>query len=235
MSPLATPSPIITQHAHDEQSRFACRFCGATVWRTFVDLGLSPLCEKFVHADRRDQMEAFYPLHAHVCDECWLVQLREYVSPVAIFSDYAYFSSYSDSWLAHVRRYCEDMIRRFGLTATSQVVEVASNDGYLLQNFVSCGIPALGVEPAANVAKAAIAKGVPTRVKFFGRQTARELVADGYQAQLLLGNNVLAHVPELNDFVAGLAIVLACARCAHNGISAPRKARNRKPVRYDLP
>ena len=186
-----------------------CLFCGSPLTHTFVDLGKSPLCESYLSADQLDHMEPFYPLHVYVCAECYLVQLKEYVSGEDIFTEYAYFSSYSDSWLAHAKRYTEQMIAQLGLTQQSQVIEVASNDGYLLQYFVQKGIPALGIEPAANVAKVAIAKGVPTDVKFFGRATARELVAAGKQADLLLGNNVLAQVPDLNDFVAGLKIALA--------------------------
>jgi len=186
-----------------------CLFCGTPLTHTFVDLGKSPLCESYLSAEQLDQMEPFYPLHVYVCAECYLVQLKEYVSGEEIFTEYAYFSSYSDSWLAHARRYTDQMIDQFGLTASGHVVEVASNDGYLLQYFVERGIPALGIEPAANVAKVAVARGVPTLVKFFGRATARELVAEGKQADLLLGNNVLAQVPDLNDFVAGLKIALA--------------------------
>ena len=154
-------------------------------------------------------MEPFYPLHVYVCGECFLVQLKEYVSGEEIFTEYAYFSSYSDSWLAHARRYTEQMIAQLDLDASSHVIEVASNDGYLLQYFVERGIPSLGIEPAANVAKVAVQRGVPTLVKFFGRETARQLVEDGVQADLLLGNNVLAQVPDVNDFVAGLKIALA--------------------------
>jgi SAM-dependent methyltransferase len=154
-------------------------------------------------------MEPFYPLHAYVCTECWLVQLQMYETGEHIFSDYAYFSSYSDSWLAHAKAYTEKMRSRFGLTTNSQVIEIASNDGYLLQYFKQAGIPVLGVEPAGNVAEVAIKAGIPTVVRFFGEKTARELVADGKRADLLLGNNVLAHVPALNDFVKGMKIVLA--------------------------
>ncbi len=186
-----------------------CRFCGAALEHTVVDLGMSPLCESFLPADRINEMEPFYPLHARVCDQCFLVQLEEYVGGEAIFSDYAYFSSFSDSWLDHSRRYVEQMIDALGLTSRSQVIEIASNDGYLLQYFVQRGIPALGIEPAANVAAAAEARGVRTIVKFFGRATARELVAAGHRPDLVLGNNVLAQVPDLNDFVAGLKILLA--------------------------
>ena len=170
---------------------------------------MSPLCESYVSAEHLDRMEPFYPLHVWACETCWLVQLEEYVSGEAIFTDYAYFSSYSDSWLEHSRRYVDQMIGLLDLTAASRVVEVASNDGYLLQYFVARGVPVLGIEPAANVAKVAEAKGIPTLVKFFGRATARELVAEGRAADLILGNNVLAQVHDINDFVAGLKILLA--------------------------
>jgi SAM-dependent methyltransferase len=186
----------------------ACRFCATPLRRNFVDLGMSPLCESYVSADRLNGMEAFYPLHVYVCDQCFLVQLEEYVSASDIFSDYAYFSSYSDSWLEHASRYTDTMVSRFGLDEKSYVVEIASNDGYLLQYFVKKGIPCLGVEPAANVARVAVEKGVPTAVKFFGVETARELKTQGHAADLLLGNNVLAQVPDLNDFVAGMKILL---------------------------
>lgn len=154
-------------------------------------------------------MEAFYPLNVWVCERCFLVQLEEYVTGEEIFSDYAYFSSFSDSWLNHARRYVDQMIDQLGLTSKNRVVEIASNDGYLLQYFVQRGIPALGIEPAANVAKVAESKGVPTLVRFFGVETARDLVAGGHHADLILGNNVLAQVPDLNDFVGGLKILLA--------------------------
>jgi SAM-dependent methyltransferase len=186
-----------------------CRFCGARLRHTMVDLGMSPLCESFVAPEKVNAMEPFYPLHAWVCERCFLVQLEEYVSGEEIFTDYAYFSSFSDSWLDHCRRYVDQMIDHLDLTSKSSVVEVASNDGYLLQYFVKRGIPCLGIEPAANVAKVAEEKGIPTLVKFFGRQTALELVAQGRGADLILGNNVLAQVPDLNDFVAGLKILLA--------------------------
>jgi SAM-dependent methyltransferase len=154
-------------------------------------------------------MEPFNPLHVYVCDRCFLVQLQEYVGRETIFSEYAYFSSYSDSWLAHAKRYTEQMIPELGLSRHSHVVELASNDGYLLQYFVERGIPVLGIEPAANVAKVAMQKGVPTLVKFFGRDTARELAAQGKCADLLIGNNVLAQVHDVNDFVAGMKSLLA--------------------------
>jgi SAM-dependent methyltransferase len=186
----------------------SCRFCGQQLTHTFVDLGMSPLCESYVSVEQLNYMEPFYPLHVYVCDKCFLVQLLEYVNPAHIFSDYAYFSSYSDSWLQHARAYTEMAIARFGLHSTSQVIEIASNDGYLLQYFLERGIPVLGVEPAANVAGVARAKKIPSVTKFFGEQTARELKADGKQADLLLGNNVLAHVPDINDFVKGMKILL---------------------------
>jgi hypothetical protein len=185
-----------------------CRFCGSELKHTFVDLGMSPLCESFLSAGQVNQGETFYPLHAYLCDKCFLVQLQQYVSEASIFEEYAYFSSYSDSWLAHAKKYTEDMIARFGLGAKSHVVELASNDGYLLQYFVERGVPALGIEPAANVAKAAVAKGIPTLVKFFNEGLAAELASEGKRADLLLGNNVLAQVPDLNSFVAGMKILL---------------------------
>ena len=186
-----------------------CRFCDAPLDTTFVDLGMSPLCESYVDAEHLNAMEPFYPLHAWVCSQCWLVQLEEFVSGTDIFSDYAYFSSYSDSWLAHARQYVDEMVDRFTLTSAHQVIEIASNDGYLLQYVVAKGIPALGIEPAANVAAVAEAKGIPSRVVFFGRQAATDLVAEGIRADLLAANNVLAHVPDLNDFVGGIKILLA--------------------------
>jgi SAM-dependent methyltransferase len=186
----------------------ACRFCGAGLQRTFVDLGLSPLCETYPSAADLNRGETYYPLHVYVCETCWLVQLEEYETPEQIFSDYAYFSSFSDSWLKHCDKYCEAMKSRFSLDKKSFVVEVASNDGYLLQYFVKRDVPVLGIEPAANVAKVAVGKGVPTLVRFFGTQLARELVADGRSADLVLGNNVLAQVPDLNDFVEGLKVLL---------------------------
>ena len=185
-----------------------CRFCGAELRRTFVDLGMSPLCETYPAAADLKRGEIYYPLHVYVCEQCWLVQLEEYESAENIFSDYAYFSSYSDSWLKHSERYCQQMTARFGLNSESAVVEVASNDGYLLQYFVQRGVRVLGIEPAANVAKAAVEKGVPTLVEFFGAKLARKLADDGRCADLVLGNNVLAQVPDLNDFVEGLRIVL---------------------------
>ena len=185
-----------------------CRFCGAGLERTFVDLGMSPLCETYPSVNDLDRGEVYYPLHVYVCDRCLLVQLGEYVTPENIFSEYPYFSSYSDSWLGHAENYCNKMVTELGLGGQSLVVEVASNDGYLLQYFVRRHVPVLGIEPAGNVAKVAVEKGVPTVVKFFGSQLAKELAAEGRQADLLVGNNVLAQVPNLNDFAEGLKILL---------------------------
>jgi len=185
-----------------------CRFCSSPLQHTLVDLGMSPLCESYLTAEQLNQMEPFYPLHVYVCQSCFLAQLEEYVSPEAIFGEYAYFSSYADSWLQHAKDYTDLMVERFGINAGNYVVELASNDGYLLQYFVQKGIPVLGVEPAANVARAAIEKGVPTIVKFFGERLALEMAEEGKQADLLVGNNVLAQVPDLNDFVKGMKILL---------------------------
>jgi len=188
--------------------RGTCRFCGNPLNHTFVDLGMSPLCESYLSAEQLNQGEVFYPLHVYICDLCFLVQLQEYVSVESIFTEYAYFSAYSDSWLAHAKKYTEHMIERFGLTGRSRVVELASNDGYLLQYFVARGIPVLGIEPSANVAAAAVDRHIPTLVKFFNKELASELAADGNRADLLLGNNVLAQVPNLNSFVAGMKTLL---------------------------
>jgi SAM-dependent methyltransferase len=187
----------------------ACRFCRTPLQHTFVDLGMSPLCESYVPADRVAAMEAFYPLHAKVCGSCLLVQLEEFVAADAIFSEYAYFSSYSDSWVEHARRYVQMTVQRFALDASSLVIELASNDGYLLQHVVERGIPALGIEPAGNVACVAREKGIETIIEFFGRELAGKLAAEGRTADLLVANNVMAHVPDLNDFVGGIARVLA--------------------------
>jgi len=188
-------------------SQTNCRFCGATVEGVFADLGTSPLANSYLPPERVNAMEPFYPLRALVCGKCFLVQLEEFQTPEAIFSDYAYFSSYSSSWIEHSRRYSEEMVARLALNADSHVVEIASNDGYLLQFFHERQIPVLGIEPAANVAKVALQKGIPTLVEFFGVHTASSL-AEESAADLLLGNNVLAHVPDLNDFVAGMKILL---------------------------
>ncbi len=185
-----------------------CRFCGAPLTHSLVDLGVSPLCQTHISEAQLNVMEPFYPLHALVCERCWLVQLQEYVAPGDIFSEYAYFSSYSDSWVAHARRYTDLMCERFGLSGSSLAMEIASNDGYLLQHFLARGVPVLGIEPAANIAEVARGKGIRTEVKFFGRKTAREIAAAYGPPDLLLGNNVLAHVPDLNDFVAGMKLLL---------------------------
>jgi SAM-dependent methyltransferase len=185
-----------------------CRYCGAALRHTFVDLGMSPLCQTHITPEQLNHMEPFYPLRAYVCEKCLLVQLEEFVAPGDIFSEYAYFSSYSDSWVEHARRYVELVSERFGLNTNSRVMEIASNDGYLLQHFVRKNIPVLGIEPAANIAKVANEKGINTTVRFHGCDSARDVVAETGQADLLLGNNVLAHVPDLNDFVAGMKILL---------------------------
>jgi len=187
----------------------ACRFCGAPLSNIFVDLGAQPLANSYLEPEDLQKAEAFLPLCVYVCGECFLVQLPEEERPEAIFSDYAYFSSYSESWLRHAETYAAAMVERFRLGAGHKVIEVASNDGYLLRWFAERGIPVQGIEPAGNVAAAAEAAGIPTLVKFFGEATARELVAAGTRADLLVGNNVLAHVPNLNDFVAGLKLLLA--------------------------
>jgi len=189
-------------------SEHICRFCSAPLNPSFVDLGVSPLSNAYRDAEQLEMMEPFYPLHLYVCEKCLLVQLPVYQTPDMIFSDYAYFSSYSKSWLDHARKYVEMMIRRFGFDTRSQVIEVASNDGYLLQSFQQHDIPVLGVEPALNVAKVAVEAGIPTLTRFFGVAAAEDMKRDGFAADLLLGNNVLAHVPDLNDFVKGLKILL---------------------------
>lgn len=186
----------------------SCRFCGAELHHTFVDLGVSPLANSYLTEEQLSLAEPFYPLRARVCERCFLVQLEEFASPEHIFEDYAYFSSYSDTWLNHSQQYTEKMIERFHLSRESQVIEIASNDGYLLQFFLKRGIPVLGIEPARNVALAAEQKGIPTVIEFFGVKTAEALAASGKSGDLLLGNNVLAHVPKLNDFVAGMKILL---------------------------
>ncbi|HTW25946.1 MAG TPA: class I SAM-dependent methyltransferase [Acetobacteraceae bacterium] len=200
-------SAALPRFAEGTRGRTACRFCGAAL-HPFIDLGVSPLCESFLPPARLDAPETFYPLNVRVCGRCWLAQLGEYVAPEQIFGEYAYFSSYSEAWLAHGRAYCDMAATRFGLGPDSFCLEVASNDGYLLRNFVARGIPCLGIEPAANVATAAESAGVPTRVAFFGQALAERMAAAGEQADLVIGNNVLAQIPDLNDFVAGLRIVL---------------------------
>jgi SAM-dependent methyltransferase len=195
--PVAGPPP-----------RGACRFCGTPLRHVVTDLGMSPLCESFLRAEQLNDMERFYPLVVYVCERCFLVQLQEYVTGEEIFRDYAYFSSYADTWLDHCRRYTEQMIARLPLDERSFVIEVASNDGYLLQYFVRAGIPCLGIEPARNVAEVAVARGVPTITEFHGVPLATRLTREGRQADLVLGKNVLAHVHDVNDFVAGLKLLL---------------------------
>jgi len=188
--------------------RPACRFCSAPLEEVFADLGVSPLANSYLKEESLSKMEPHYPLKAWVCGACFLVQLEEFETPAGIFTEYAYFSSFSTSWLLHAQRYVQDMMDRFRFGAGSQVIEIASNDGYLLQYFHAAGVPVLGIEPAANVAQAAMGKGIPSRVMFFGRDTARALAAEGLQADLLIGNNVYAHVPDLHSFTAGLKTAL---------------------------
>jgi SAM-dependent methyltransferase len=189
-------------------SERACRLCAAPLEVTFCDLGMSPLSNAFVKPSEAHRGETFYPLHAWVCGRCFLVQLQEFEAPERIFGDYVYFSSYSDSWLDHSRRYADAMRARLALGADSLVIEVASNDGYLLQYFKQAGVPVLGIEPARNVAAVAEQKGIPTLPEFFGRALAARLAREGRCADLVVANNVMAHVPDLNDFVAGLCLAL---------------------------
>ncbi|HET6734137.1 class I SAM-dependent methyltransferase [Mycobacterium sp.] len=186
-----------------------CRQCSTPLRQSFCDLGMTPLANSYLTEADLNRREVFYPLHAYVCLNCFLVQLAEFESPEAIFGDYLYFSSYSQSWLDHARTYVEDVIDRFQLDGDSQVIEIASNDGYLLQYFNDAGIPSMGIEPAKNVAAAARDRGIKTMVAFFGTSLAKELVNEEIRADLLIGNNVLAHVPDLNDFVKGMSIVVA--------------------------
>jgi len=185
-----------------------CRFCNNPLNHTFVDLGMSPLANSYLDTPDDYKTEPFFPLHVFVCDRCFLVQLMQYESPDNMFGDYAYFSSFSETWLQHAKNYTEEIIQRFQYTSSNLVIEIASNDGYLLKNFKERGIPILGIEPAANVARVAEEAGVPTRVQFFGSETAQQLKNEGKEADLLLGNNVLAHVPDVSDFVKGLKILL---------------------------
>jgi SAM-dependent methyltransferase len=196
------------KHSVARRPDCACRFCGASLDKTFVDLGMSPLANSYIKASEANRMEPFYPLHVYVCGACLLVQLEEFTSPQSIFGDYAYFSSFSESWLDHARRYVENVSERLAIGPRHHVVEIASNDGYLLQYFAQRGVPVLGIEPAANVAAVAKKKGIPTVVKFLGVKTARDLAKKKKRADLLIGNNVLAHVPNINDFVGGLKVLL---------------------------
>lgn len=185
-----------------------CRFCESELRVSVIDLGMSPLSNAFLTPEGLGKMEPFFPLRVYVCESCYLVQLPEFQSPEDIFSEYAYFSSYSESWLRHAKEYTDLMIDRFGFSPRNHIVEIASNDGYLLQYFKERGIPVLGIEPAKNVARAALEAGIPTLINFFGTQTAKRLAEDGRGADLLIGNNVLAHVPDLNDFVEGMKTIL---------------------------
>lgn len=185
-----------------------CRFCGTPLEHEFVDLGMSPLSNSYLREEQLNKMESFYPLQAYVCQNCFLVQLKEFESPKEIFEDYAYFSSYSNSWLKHARDYTKMMIERFDYTEQNFVTEIASNDGYLLKNFVANNIPMLGIDPAENVAKVAEKSGVPTLVRFFGKELAQELKNKGKGSDLIIANNVLAQAPDLNDFVAGMKVLL---------------------------
>ena len=207
MSAVSPSSKVIF---NDKLVQRACRFCNTSLDHSFVDLGTSPLCQRHVKPEEANDMEPFFPLHAFVCQNCFLVQLDEFVSPDEIFSDdYAYFSSYSTSWLAHAKKYTDKMQEMLSMGKDNLVVEIASNDGYLLQYFVEKEVPVLGIEPTANTAEAAREKGVRTEGKFFGVETAKEMSAKYGKADLLLGNNVLAHVPDINDFVGGMKIMLA--------------------------
>src|SRR5262245_23548472 len=203
-----TPLGLMNISQFLEPLRPICRHCGRLLHHTFVDLGMSPLCERFIAPDKLDMMEPYYPLHVLVCEGCFLVQLKEYVSPELIFSDYAYLSSYSTSWVAHAKAYCAMIKDRLELGTQSLVVELACNDGYLLQHFGPLEVPVLGIEPAENVAKLAREKGIPTRSAFFGTRLAKQLVLEGRHADLIVANNVLAHVPDINDFVNGIHYLL---------------------------
>ena len=189
--------------------RARCRLCDSPLETTFVDLGMSPLCENYLTTDQLDHMEAYFPLHVLVCGNCFLVQLKEYVTPDSIFNEYAYFSSYSTSWVEHARKYCHMITERLRLGPRSDVFEIASNDGYLLQHFLPLGVPVTGIDPAANVAEVAHAKDIPTLREFFGLALAKRLVSEGRRADLIIGNNVLAQVPDLSDFTAGMEHLLA--------------------------
>src|SRR5699024_7402670 len=186
-----------------------CRLCSTELTHTFVDLGMSPPCESYLDAAQIDRGETFYPLHVRVCSECLLVQLPAYIDAADIFTHYAYFSSYSDSWVAHARQFVDTAVERLSLDRDSFVVEVASNDGYLLQHTVARGIRSLGIEPAANVAEAAAGKQVPTEVFFLGQETGAKTAAQHGRADLVVANNVFAHVPDIVDFASGLRELMA--------------------------
>ena len=214
---------------------FVCRFCGAQLNHRVVDLGMSPLCESYVASEDLDRMEPFYPLHVWVCDRCFLVQLNEYVAAEDIFTEYAYFSSFSSSWLQHAEDYVAMITERLGLGPDSFVVELASNDGYLLQYFVERGIPCLGIEPAANVAASAVERGVPTDVSFFGAEHARKMAAEGHLADLVLGNNVLAQVPRSQRLRRRDPDDSQARRNGDDRVPPPPAAPRGEPVRHHLP
>jgi hypothetical protein len=220
-----------TSHPGSYPGSDVCRFCSSQLELTMVDLGMSPLCESLVERGNLEGPETFYPLHVRVCESCWLAQLPEVVTPDDIFSEYAYFSAYSDSWVEHARSYVESIADRLSLGPESFVVEIASNDGYLLQHFVKRDIPVLGIDPARNVAEAAISEGVPTLVEFFGLALAESMAARGKRADLIVGNNVLAQVPDINDFVAGVRVLLADGATAT--FEFPHLARLLEHVEYD--
>jgi hypothetical protein len=209
MTVATAPQGLYAKGAHPDQDGGYCRGCGARLEQQLIDLGMSPLCESFLAADQVNAMEPFYPLNVYVCGECKLAQLQQYVSAADIFTEYAYFSAYSESWVQHAKSYTGMIIDRLGLGSRSYVVELASNDGYLLQHFVARRVPCLGVEPALNVARAAEARGVPTLTEFFGVECARKMVTRERKADLIVGNNVLAQVPDLHDFLGGVSILLA--------------------------
>ena len=215
----------------------ACRFCGHPLTTTFANLGMSPISNDYVAAERAFAMEPFYPLHAYVCDNCFLVQLIDFERAENMFSDeYAYFSSYSESWLRHAHAYAEATIVRERLGPDSLVVEIASNDGYLLQYFKGAGVPVLGVEPTANTARVALEeRGVPSEVAFFGRETAQRLRDRGLQADVMAGNNVMAHVPDINDFVSGYPHPAEEGRGRQRRVPAPTQPDREQPVRHHLP
>ena len=204
---------------------FKCRFCSATLQTTFVDLGMHPICNSLVRPAQLTSAEPFYPLHVYVCDECFLVQIQEFVPPDEIFTEYSYFSSYSTTWVEHARRYTSMMIERFGFDADSRVFEVASNDGYLLQHFRDASVSVLGIEPAANVADVAMEAGIPTLKVFLGETTGHQIAREHGQADLIVGNNVLAHVPDVNDFIEGMRALLAPGGGTHSAGARARPPR----------